>query len=140
MTLMVQFLARGNIVGTKQGQAIRCGRVVALQKPDGGVRGIVVGDTLRWWHELWRSNSLPKWKWPLPHQYALKTEAGCETVAHILQVLTELDEEATVVLVDGMEAFRGRDVVKLRLTAPHAAVCEGILRATLQLLMGGRRG
>ena len=40
-----------------------------------------------------------------PHQYALKIKVGCETVAHILQVLTELDEEATVVSVDGIGAF-----------------------------------
>ena len=40
-----------------------------------------------------------------PHQYALKTMAGCETIAHILQVLTELDENATVVSVDGIGAF-----------------------------------
>ena len=40
------------------------------------------------------------------HQYALKTKAGCETVAHILQVLTELDEEATVVSVDGIGGIR----------------------------------
>ena len=40
-----------------------------------------------------------------PHQYALKTKAGCETVAHILQVLTDLDPDATVVSVDGVGAF-----------------------------------
>ena len=27
--------------------AVRLGRITALQKPDGGVRGIVVGDALR---------------------------------------------------------------------------------------------
>ena len=35
----------------------------------------------------------------------MKTKAGCETVAHILQVLTELDENATVVSVDGIGVF-----------------------------------
>ena len=40
-----------------------------------------------------------------PPQCALKTKAGCETVAHILQVLTELDEDATVISVDGIGAF-----------------------------------
>ena len=39
---------------------------------------------------------LLRWKRPLPHTNTLK--AGCETVAHILQVSTDLDEEATVVL------------------------------------------
>ena len=40
-----------------------------------------------------------------PHQCALRTKAGCETVAHILQVLTDLDPKATVVSVDGIGAY-----------------------------------
>ena len=40
-----------------------------------------------------------------PHQYALKTRAGCECVAHLLQSLTDFDEGATVVSVDGVGAF-----------------------------------
>ena len=40
-----------------------------------------------------------------PHQYALKTKAGCETVAYILQELTDLDPDATVVSVDGIGAY-----------------------------------
>ena len=40
-----------------------------------------------------------------PHQYALKTKAGCETVAHSLQVLTDADPNATVVSVDGIGAY-----------------------------------
>ena len=82
-----------------------------------------------------------------PHQYALKTKAGCESVAHILQVLTELDEEATVISVDGIGAFdlisKNAMMSGLRFMVdegPFAAVCDGILRATLQLFMGGRRG
>ena len=35
----------------------------------------------------------------------MKTKAGCETVAHILQVLTDADPDATVVSVDGIGAF-----------------------------------
>ena len=31
-----------------------------------------------------------------PFQYALKTKAGCESVAHVLQTLTDFDPEATV--------------------------------------------
>ena len=87
-------------------QAIRCGRVSALQKPDGGVRGIVVGDTLRRMvaRTMAQQFSAQVELATSPHQYALKTKAGCETVAHILQVLTELDEEATV-SVDGIGAF-----------------------------------
>ena len=40
-----------------------------------------------------------------PHQYAVKTKALCETFSHILQVLTDLDPDATVVSVDGVGAF-----------------------------------
>ena len=40
-----------------------------------------------------------------PHQYAFNTKEGCETVAHIHQVLTDLDPHATVVFVDGIGAY-----------------------------------
>ena len=37
-----------------------------------------------------------------PYQYALTTRSGCESVAHVLQGLTDLDREATVMSVDGV--------------------------------------
>ena len=40
-----------------------------------------------------------------PFQYALKTKGGCECVAHILQAVTDMDERATIVSVDGLGAF-----------------------------------
>ena len=87
--------------------AIRCGRMIALQKPDGGVRGIVVGDVFR--RAVARTIAqqyVAKVEVATtPHQYALRTKAGCETVAHILQVLTDLDPNATVVSVDGIGAY-----------------------------------
>ena len=43
-----------------------------------------------------------------PFQYALSTRSGCECVAHVLQTLTELDEDATIVSVDGIGAYDGR--------------------------------
>ena len=36
-------------------EGIRLDRLTALQKPDGGVRGIVVGDIMRWWRGPWQS-------------------------------------------------------------------------------------
>ena len=39
-----------------------------------------------------------------PFQYALSTKAGCECVAHILQSLTDVDPEATVISIDGVGA------------------------------------
>ena len=35
----------------------------------------------------------------------MKTKAGSECVAHILQTLTDADSEATVVSIDGIGAF-----------------------------------
>ena len=40
-----------------------------------------------------------------PYQYALETRAGCECVAHVIQALTDLDDNATVVSVDGVGVF-----------------------------------
>ena len=39
-----------------------------------------------------------------PFQYALKTRAGCECVAHITQSLTELDPSTTMIFVDWVGA------------------------------------
>ena len=67
--------------------AIRCGRITALQKPDKGVRGIVVGDIFRRFVARTIAQQL-RAKVEVatsPHQYALKTKAGCETVARIFQ-------------------------------------------------------
>ena len=48
--------------------AMRCGRITALQKPDGGVRGIVVGDIFRRFvtRTTLLSSSEPRLKLPLP--------------------------------------------------------------------------
>ena len=130
-------------------QAIRSGKVIALQKPDGGVRGIVVGDTLRRMvaRTMAQQLSAQVEVATSPHQYALKNKAGCETVAHILQVLTELDEEATVVSVDGIGAFdlisRNAMMSGLRFMVDGDRVLP-FVRAfygqPLQLFVGGRRG
>ena len=40
-----------------------------------------------------------------PFQYALSTRVGCECVSHALQSLTDLDESATILSVDGVGAF-----------------------------------
>ena len=79
------------------------GRLTALSKPDGGVRGIVVGDILRRMvaRTMARQFSKKVEVATAPFQYALSTKAGCECVAHILQTVTNLDEEATVTSIDG---------------------------------------
>ena len=83
------------------------GRLIALTKPDGGVRGIVVGDLLRRLVGRTMAKQVTKEVEAAtsPFQYALSTRSGCECVAHVLQTLTELDEDATIVSVDGIGAY-----------------------------------
>ena len=97
------------------------GRITALSKPDGGVRGIVVGDILRRLVARTISKQFMKEaeEATAPYQYALSTRAGCECVAHILQSSTELDENATIVSVDGIGAY---DNISRR------AMLQGVLR------------
>ena len=79
--------------------------MTALSKPDGGVRGIVVGDIFRRLvartiakqvAEKGRSSHRS------PSSTPLSTKAGCECVAHILQTLTDLDPETTIMSIDGV--------------------------------------
>ena len=83
------------------------GRMTALRKPHGGVRGIVVGDLFRRLvsRTLAKQFSQQAEDATALFQCALKTRAGCECVAHIIQSLTELDPSTTVISVDGVEAF-----------------------------------
>ena len=60
-----------------------------------------------------------------PHQYALSTRAGSECIAHVIQGLTELNPEATVLSIDGMSAY---DQIS------RAAMMDGLFS-----LCGGRR-
>ena len=86
---------------------VRTGRMTALQKPQGGIRGIVVGDFVRrlvaravaqqWGPAVERHTS--------PFQFALSTKSGCECVAHIAQAMTDLDPNTTLLSVDGIGAF-----------------------------------
>ena len=68
------------------------GRLIALKKPGGGVRGIVVGDVLRRLVGRTMAKQVTKEVEAAtsPFQYALSTRSGCECVAHVLQTLTEL--------------------------------------------------
>ena len=88
-------------------KAIWLGRVTALSKPDGGVGGIVVGDFLRRLvaRTLAQQLSQAVLKATSPFQVALSTRAGTEAVRHALHALTSLDEDATVVSMDGVGAF-----------------------------------
>ena len=86
---------------------VRGGRLTALAKLDGGVRGMVVGDVIRRLVARTMSQELSKAAdaATAPHQYALSTRAGCECVAHALQGLVELDQDSTIVSIEGISAY-----------------------------------
>ena len=88
-------------------EAIRVGRMTALRKPDGGVRGIVAGDVIRRLVSRTIAQQIGKAveSATAPHQHALSTRAGCECIDHVLQGLCEQNPQATVVSIDGLSAF-----------------------------------
>ena len=81
--------------------------MTALQKPDGGVRGIVVGDVFRRLvgRTLAKQFAEQAQGATRPFQYALSTRAGTECVAHVVQALTSLDPSATILSIDGVGAY-----------------------------------
>ena len=88
-------------------QALRLGRMTALQKEDGKVRGIVAGSILR---RLVCKTVAAKFsneflERTAPFQFALQTKAGTDALAHAIRLLTDFDEEAVVVSLDGIGAF-----------------------------------
>ena len=86
--------------------AVGSGRMAALSKDDGGVRGMVTGDVVRRLLARTIAQQLgPAVKAATaPHQYALSTRAGCECIAHAIQALCGLNPGATVTSVDGIGA------------------------------------
>ena len=106
ITMFANSFARGQIPSDIVA-AVRLGRMTALQKPDGGVRGIVVGDYFRRLvsRTLAKQFAQKAEDATSPFQYALKTRAGCECVAHMVQASTEFSDSATIVSVDGVGAF-----------------------------------
>ena len=83
------------------------GRLTALQKPNGGVRGIVSGDVVRRLVARTIAQQLTpaEQRATSPFQYALSTKSGGECIAHALQTLTDLNDTATVLSIDGIGAF-----------------------------------
>ena len=101
-----ELLARAQVPPSIK-EAIRLGRLTALRKLDGGVRGIVAGDIVRRLVARTISQQLSERVQvaTAPFQYALSTRAGCECVAHALQGITEMSATATITSVDGISAF-----------------------------------
>ena len=103
---VTQQIARAELPDTAS-QALGLGRLVALQKPNGRVRGLVIGDLLRRLvaRSLAQQFSQHIHQACSPHQYALSTRAGTEAVVHAITSATELDPNNTIVSVDGIGAY-----------------------------------
>ena len=84
----------------------RMGRMTALQKDDGGVRGIVVGDSFRRLvaRTIAKQFSSRAESATAPFQFALSTRAGCECVTHVIRAATDINDRTTIVSVDGIGA------------------------------------
>ena len=82
-------------------------RLTALTKPDGGVRGIATGCSLR----RLVARTLAKQFMAVfeaecaPFQYALSTRAGTDCVGHMLRAATDADPRLTNLSVDGIGAY-----------------------------------
>ena len=90
------------------GRSLRLGRMTALRKDGGGVRGICRGRS--GFGDSPPGQSPNSWGPAVnaataPFQYAFSTPAGSECIAHALQALTELDPESTITSIDGISAF-----------------------------------
>ena len=79
--------------------AVRLGRLTALQKPDGGVRGMVAGNIVRRLVARTMYQQLMKdvERATAPFQYALTTRAGCKCIAHV--------GHSNHVSIDGISAY-----------------------------------
>ena len=84
-------------------QALSLSRLPALRKPGGGVRGIATGDVFRRLvsRVLARAFANVFDEATRPHQFALRTRAGTDSLAAMLRAATELDPDATIVSLDG---------------------------------------
>ena len=87
--------------------AVGVGRLVALRKPNGRVRALVVGDVFR---RLVARALAPHYAAALqtacmPFQFGLSTRGGIEALFKLLQVATECNSRATVFSVDAVGVF-----------------------------------
>ena len=103
---LAEQVAQGRITPTVI-EAIRMGRMTALRKANGGVRGIVVGDVVRRLVARTMAQQLgPQVESAMaPFQYALSTRGGSECVAYVIQGLSELNPDSTVMSIDGISAY-----------------------------------
>ena len=104
--------------------ALRQGRMVALTKPTGGVRALVMGDVFRRLvaRTLARQFGAAFRTACAPFQYALSTRAGSEAVVRAVQTAIQADPRMTVLSIDGVGAYdhmsRASMLEALRAPAP----------------------
>ena len=88
-------------------QALRLGRMAALRKKEDEIRGIVAGSLIRrlvcktvakQFGEDFKNRTAP-------FQFALRTKAGTDALAHALRYITDQDEDAVNASLDGIGAF-----------------------------------
>ena len=103
---LAEGLAQGAVLGVIV-DALRLGTLTALRKPCGGVRGTVAGDVVRRLVSRTMAQQLGTAveSATAPYQYALRTRAGCECIAHALQGLCDVDPNATIISIGGIGAF-----------------------------------
>ena len=117
---------------------IRLGRLIALQKPTGGVRGIVAGEVQRRLVARTMAQQLGPAveNFRAPFQFALTTRSGCECVAHTIQTSCQADPELTLTSLDGVSAF---DLISRRaMLEGHARVSGGAFALPFVHLFYGR--
>ena len=80
------------------------GRLTALLKPNGEIRGIVAGDLVRRLIARTVAQQLaPAIECATAHfQHALSGRAGTECIAHVVQALTNADQSSTLLSIDGI--------------------------------------
>ena len=129
-------------------EALGAGRMTALKKPDGGVRGIVVGEIFRrvTARTIAQQYSKKVEVATALHQYALVTKSGCETVAHMVASPNRVGPSFNCGLCGRHRCLRPH--LKERhdeRVAPrgggrsHFAIRASILRQTVNIHLGGRR-
>ena len=113
-------------------KALGLGRLVALQKPNGTVKGIVVGDLLR---RLVARCLAQTYAEPIaaacrPHQFALSTRAGAEAVVHSITTAVQHNQALTILSIDGVGAYdtiSRRSMLTALCTVPGANRCSSFV-------------
>ena len=88
-------------------EAFMSTRMFALQKKDGGVRGIATGTSFRRLVASFLARIVGKEVEATcaPFQYAMSTRAGTECIGHLFRAACDADPTACVLSIDGIGAF-----------------------------------